>query len=239
MIGETVTYSAAFAAGMLSFFSPCIVPLVPAYFTFITGFSLDELTGESSSGIRARVMLSTVAFTLGFTLVFVLLGASASALGTIATRYNHIVRVGGGILILILGAHLAGFFRISILETDRRIHLERKPLHFLGTFLVGMAFGAGWSPCIGPLLGSILILAGSSETVTEGVILLTIYSAGLAIPFLVISAFIHYALKALNRVKRFVKYINVAAGVFLMAVGLLLIVNRFGLVWNALLSKVV
>lgn len=237
MLGETLTYSTAFAAGTLSFFSPCIVPLVPAYFTFITGFSLDELTGEQSANIRARVVLSTTAFVLGFSLVFILLGASASMLGGFATRYNHVIRVVGGILIMILGAHLAGFFRIPLLEIDRRIQFHRRPVHFLGALLVGMAFGAGWSPCIGPLLGSILILAGSSETVAEGMVLLTIYSAGLAIPFLVISVCIHCVLKTLNRIKRYVHYINVAAGVMLMAVGLLLVVNRFGMVWNALSGR--
>ncbi|MFZ7125167.1 MAG: cytochrome c biogenesis CcdA family protein [Desulfobacterales bacterium] len=234
MIDEAITYPTAFIAGMLSFFSPCIVPLVPAYFTFITGFSLDKLTHEPTADTRARVVLSTSAFILGFTLVFILLGATASALGTIATRYHHAIRIAGGVVIFVLGAHMAGLWRIPILEMDRRIHFHRKPVHFLGTFLVGMAFGAGWSPCIGPLLGSILILASSSETVAEGMLLLTIYSAGLGIPFLLISVFIHYVLKTLNRMRRFVRYINVAAGIFLMAIGLLLILNRFGLIWNAL-----
>ena len=174
MFTQTVSFPAAFVAGLLSFLSPCVLPLIPAYFTFITGFSIEELTEEYNSEIRKKVFLSTFLFVLGFSLVFILMGASASYLGGLMYTYKKLIRIIGGILIIILGIHLTGLIRIPGLDFEKRIALEKKPLHFLGTLIIGMAFGAGWSPCIGPLLGSILIIAGSQETVWQGVILLGI-----------------------------------------------------------------
>ncbi|MFZ3044888.1 MAG: cytochrome c biogenesis protein CcdA, partial [Desulfatirhabdiaceae bacterium] len=162
-ISETVTYPTAFVAGLLSFFSPCILPLIPAYFSFITGFTLDELTNAGTS-IRNKVILSTLAYVMGFSVVFILLGASASFLGNVIQAYSDYIRIAGGILIILLGIHLTGLFRFGVLDFEKRIHLNKKPVHILGSFFVGMAFGAGWSPCIGPLLGSILVIAGNQET---------------------------------------------------------------------------
>lgn len=232
MLNETITYPAAFAAGLLSFFSPCILPLIPAYFTFITGFSLEELTGANAGSIRRRVIMATVAFGAGFSLIFILLGASASFLGGLAARYHQVVRVAGGLLIIVFGLHLTGLWRLSFLEVEKRVHLKEKPTHVLGTVLVGMAFGAGWSPCIGPMLGSILILAGSEESVIEGIALLTIYSAGLWIPFLVMSIFINFILVFLQRARRVLNIINVAAGTLLIALGIALVLDRFGMLWS-------
>ena len=164
MFAETISYPAALLAGLLSFFSPCILPLIPAYFVFISGFTLDELTG-CENGIRKKVVLSTIAYVLGFSSVFILMGASASYLGSFIQIYSTAIRIIGGVLIMFLGLHLTGWLRFNALEFEKRVHLDKKPIHFMGTFLVGMAFGAGWSPCIGPLLGSILIIAGSKETV--------------------------------------------------------------------------
>jgi cytochrome c-type biogenesis protein len=232
MLDETITFPAAFAAGLLSFFSPCILPLIPAYFTFITGFSLEELTGERVGSIRRKVIVATMAFGLGFSLIFILLGASASFLGGLATRYHQVVRVAGGLLIMVFGLHLTGLFRLSFLEVEKRVQLREKPTHILGTVLVGMAFGAGWSPCIGPMLGSILILAGSEESVIEGVGLLTVYSAGLWIPFLLMSVFINLMLVFLKKTRRFMQFVNVAAGMLLIGLGLALVFDRFGMLWS-------
>ena len=256
MISETVSYSAALIAGLLSFFSPCILPLVPAYFTFITGFTLEDLTGDRSSEIRTRVVISTLSYVLGFSntsenpntyerveirtrvvistlsyvlgfsLVFVLFGASASYIGGLIFKYRGWIRVIGGALIILLGVHLTGLIRIRGLDFEKRIHLERKPLHFFGTFLVGMAFGAGWSPCIGPLLGSILIIAGSQQTVWQGVMLLSVYSLGLAIPFLIMSIFINFILTFMKKASRILRYVHVSAGILLIIVGLLLITDK-------------
>jgi len=229
MFTESVTYPAAFLAGLLSFFSPCVLPLIPAYFTFITGFSLDELTQKAPAEMRTKVVLSTVSYVLGFTFVFVLMGASASLLGGLIHEYRDTIRIIGGIFIILLGIHLTGLFRIKSLEFEKRIHLNKKPLHFMGTFLVGMAFGVGWSPCIGPLLGSILIIAGSQETVWQGMALLGTYSAGLAIPFVIISIFINFILVFLKKLSSAMKYINATAGTLLILVGIFLITNRLSL----------
>jgi cytochrome c-type biogenesis protein len=230
MFTESISYSAAFLAGIFSFLSPCILPLIPAYFTFLTGYSLDELMNNENSRIRQRVVISTVAYVCGFSFVFILLGASASFLGGLIRQYLDILRIGGGILIILFGIHLTGIIRFSKLDVERRLHFKKKPLRVFGIFLIGMAFAAGWSPCIGPMLGSILILAGSRDTVGEGVILLTVYSGGLALPFMLISVFIHLIINVVKKVSRILKYINCAAGIFLILIGLILIFDRLYLI---------
>lgn len=226
MFLDPVSYWAAFIAGLLSFFSPCVLPLIPAYFTFISGFSLEELTTLKGKDVRKKVMMSTCSYVLGFSLIFILMGASASYLGNLLYRYVDYIRIGGGIMIIILGVHLTGFFRVRALDFEKRLHLEKKPLHFFGTFLVGMAFAAGWSPCIGPLLGSILIIASSKETVLQGITLLGLYSAGLAIPFLILSSFVNLLLFFIKKAVKALKYLNPAAGVLLVLIGVMLIFNK-------------
>jgi cytochrome c-type biogenesis protein len=226
MFTQTVTYPVALASGLLSFFSGCVLPLIPVYFTFITGYSLDQLTEAPTSAIRRKVMVSTLAFVLGFSTVFVLLGASASFMGNLIVGYKDAIRIVGGVLILVMGLHLTGLIRIKWLEFEKRIHVQQKPLHLFGTFLVGMAFGAGWSPCIGPALGSILLIAANTETVWQGIGLLSVYSFGLAIPFLILSVFIHLVLAFIKRANKLIRYVNVAAGVLLMIMGALLLTNK-------------
>jgi cytochrome c-type biogenesis protein len=226
MFTESISFPAAFIAGLLSFFSPCILPLIPGYFTFITGFSLEKLIQDENTEIRKKVVLSTLLFVLGFSFVFILMGASASYLGGLFFQYRKFIRITGGILIIVLGVHLTGLIRIPGLDIEKRIHLDQKPLHFLGTFIIGMAFGAGWSPCIGPLLGSILIVAGSQETVWQGTVLLGIYSAGLAIPFIIMSAFINFVLIFIKKAHKTIKYINAVAGILLIVMGLFLVANK-------------
>ncbi len=230
MLTESISYPAALVAGLLSFFSPCILPLIPAYFTFITGLSLDELTNTQNSKIRARVIRSTLSYVLGFSLVFILMGASASLIGGAVYKYRDGIRMFGGVLILLFGIHMTGLYRFKILDFERRLHVQKKPLHFLGTFFVGMAFGAGWSPCIGPLLGSILIVAGSQETVLNGIGLLSVYAAGLAIPFLILSIFINSLLTFLKKTTWLIRSINISAGVLLLILGLLLVTNKLSLI---------
>ncbi len=226
MFTETVTYPAAFLAGLLSFLSPCILPLIPAYFSFITGYSIEKLVAIDNDEIRQRVFFSTLSYVMGFSIVFVLMGASASYLGKLFYQHKDIFRIAGGILIILLGIHLAGIVRIRKLDVEKRIHLKKKPLHFLGTFFVGMAFGVGWSPCIGPLLGAILVVAGSQETVRQGVLLLSVYSAGLALPFIIISVCIQSLLRFIKKATRVVKYVNATAGILLILMGLLLVTDR-------------
>jgi len=230
MFTESISYPAALIAGLLSFFSPCILPLIPAYFTFITGLSLEELTQSGSTQVRARVVRATLSYVLGFSFVFILMGASASFVGAAVYKYQDWIRIIGGILIILFGIHMTGMFRFRLLEFERRVEMRQKPLHFLGTFFVGMAFGAGWSPCIGPLLGSILIVASNQETVANGVGLLSIYALGLAIPFMLLSFFVSSLLTIVQKASWSVKYINMTAGVLLLILGLLLVTNRLSVI---------
>ncbi|MDA8404682.1 MAG: cytochrome c biogenesis protein CcdA [Desulfobacteraceae bacterium] len=245
MFTQTISYSAAFLAGLLSFLSPCVLPLIPAYFTFITGFSLEEMFRKDSPAIRKKIFLSTLSFVCGFSVVFILMGAGVSFFSakietslfvlTDAKGIEHTlgfsvrdgIRIIGGLIIILLGAHMTGWIRFKRLDVEKRIHIQKRPLHFMGTFLVGMAFAVGWSPCIGPLLGSILIIAGSKETIWQGVGLLSTYAAGLALPFMLISLFINFLLEFLRRASRAMKYINLAAGILLIVVGIFLLTDSF------------
>ena len=226
MFIQTVSYPAAFIAGLLSFLSPCVLPLIPAYFTFITGFSLEQLTQDHNTAIRKKVFLSTFSFVLGFSLVFITMGASASYLGGLMVTYKSWIRIIGGILIILFGIHLTGIIRIRGFDYEKRISIEKKPVHFFGTLIIGMAFGAGWSPCVGPLLGSILIIAGSQGTVWKGVVLLGVYSAGLAIPFIFISICINCILLFIGKLSKVLKYVNIVSGIILIIVGLILVSNK-------------
>jgi len=232
MVTETVSYHLAFLAGLASFFTPCVLPLIPAYFTFITGFSLDELTTAKSSEMRIKILISTISYVCGFSFIFILLGASASFVGCLVFQYKDIIIKAGGIIIIVLGIHLTGLFRIPGLDIEKRLHIKKKPLHFLGTFFVGMAFGAGWSPCIGPLLGSILIVAGSQETIWQGVMLLSVYSLGMALPFILMSLFINFVLVFIKKATRMLKYINVAAGAILVVTGIFLLTGNLFNLYN-------
>lgn len=226
MFAETVSYSAAFVAGLLSFFSPCVLPLIPAYFSFISGLTLEELTEGYNAEIQKKVFFSTMAFILGFSAVFIALGASASFFGSLAHEYRDIIRILGGCLIVILGVHLSGIIRIPFLEFEKKFQLKQKPINIFGTFLVGMAFGAGWSPCTGPQLGSILALAMGKGTVWSGVGLLSVYSAGMALPFVLISIFINYMLVIVKNTSRFLPIFNRVAGIVLILVGVLLLADK-------------
>jgi len=226
MFTETVSYSAALVAGLLSFFSPCVLPLIPAYFTFISGLTLEELTDGYNAEIRRKVFFSTLFFIAGFSVVFILLGASASYLGGLAHNYRDIIRIAGAALIITLGIHLTGIIRIPFLEFEKKFHVKQQPLNIFGTFLVGMAFGAGWSPCTGPQLGSILALAMGKGTVWHGIGLLSAYSAGMALPFVIISIFINYMLVFVRKTSRFMPIFNKVAGTILILIGLLLLADK-------------
>lgn len=226
---EDVTYSVALLYGLLSFFSPCVLPLIPSYFCFITGLSLEELTEAPKAAVRRKIMLSTLAFVLGFSLVFIILGASASYVGGLLAEHKSVIRIVGGALIILFGLHLAGILRIPAFQYEKRLHMRQKPLHMMGTFLVGMAFGAGWTPCIGPILGSLLVLAQDKETVGQGVRLLCIYSIGLALPFIVLSAGINYLLVFTRNASKVLRYANPVAGVLLVLTGILLVTDKLRL----------
>jgi cytochrome c-type biogenesis protein len=216
----------ALSAGFLSFLSPCVLPLVPSYLTFVTGMSLEDLQEGAD---RRTTLIHSVLFVAGFSLIFILLGASASFLGQFFKQYERwIARVGGSIIIL-LGLHMAGVFRLLPLMQEKRLHLNDKPAGYLGTLGVGMAFGAGWTPCIGPVLGAILTYGFSRDTLWAGVGLLTVYSIGLAIPFLVAALALNWFLQAFKRFRRFMPAVEKISGGLLVCLGLLLLTGSFTL----------
>lgn len=212
----------AFLAGLLSFLSPCVLPLVPSYVGFLTGMSLPEMTSR-----RRLALAHAVCFVLGFSLIFILLGASATALGRALKYYQVWLTRAGGVLIIIFGLYCLGVIRLGALQMERRVHLQDKPVGFLGSGLVGMAFGAGWTPCIGPILGAILGLATVETDVTRGMVLLAAYSAGLAVPFLLAALAVDSFLDWFQRFRRYIPWVMRVSGVMLIAVGLLLVTGEF------------
>lgn len=208
----------------MSFLSPCVLPLVPSYLSFVTGMSLEDLQGGVD---RRATFMHSLLFVLGFSIIFIALGASASFLGSFLYNYKvWIARVGGAVII-VLGLHLTGVFKIAPLLRERRVHVNDKPAGYLGTIGVGAAFGAGWTPCIGPILGSILGLASTQDTVWAGVSLLSVYSLGLAIPFLISALALDLFLSAFSRFRRFLPAVEKGAGVMLIILGLLLVTGRW------------
>ncbi len=212
----------AFTAGLLSFLSPCVLPLVPSYIGFLTGLSLEEM------GSRRRVAFThALAFVTGFSLVFLLLGASATALGRALNYHRVWLERIGGLLIIIFGLVCLGVIRIRALQAERRVHLEQKPLGYLGSGVVGMAFAAGWTPCIGPILGAIFTLASATETVGRGMALLGAYSAGLALPFLAAAWGVDRFLGWFQKFRRYLPWVMRASGAMLVVVGVLLVTGQF------------
>lgn len=229
---QQITYIGAFVAGLLSFLSPCVLPLIPSYITYITGLSFSDLDAERPSHlIRRQTMLHSLAFVGGFTVVFVLLGASATYIGSFLQQHMDLVRKAGGALIVVFGIHVTGLVPLKWLLGERRISLKHKPAGFLGSFLVGLAFAAGWTPCIGPILASILMIAATEEKVAQGIILLLLYSIGLGIPFLLSSLALHRFITIFNRFKKYIRQFEIITGFFLILVGILIFTN-----WLSVLS---
>jgi cytochrome c-type biogenesis protein len=212
----------AFVAGLLSFLSPCVLPLVPSYIGFLTGMSLPEMAGR-----RRVALLHAVLFVLGFSLIFMLLGASATALGRALNYYQQWLQRIGGVLIILFGLVCLGVIRLSVLNQERRLQLEHKPVGFLGSAVVGMAFGAGWTPCIGPVLGAILGLAATTRDLSRGVLLLGMYSAGLAVPFLLAAVALDAFLDWFQRFRRYLPWVMRLSGALLVLVGLLMVTGEF------------
>jgi len=223
-VSEPVTLGivVAFAAGVLSFLSPCVLPLVPSYIGFLTGMTLPEI------GTRRRAaLLHALLFVLGFSLVFILLGATATALGRALGYYQVWLQRAGGVLIILFGLLCLGVLSARPLLSEHRMQLEQKPLGYLGSAVVGMAFAAGWTPCIGPVLGGILGLAATSTDVTRGMLLLAVYSAGLALPFLLAAIAVESFLGWFQRFRRFLPWVMRLSGLLLILVGGLLVTGQF------------
>ena len=212
----------AFAAGLLSFLSPCVLPLVPSYIGFLTGMTLPEMAKRRRAGFVHALL-----FVAGFSLVFILLGASATALGRALNYYQDWLQRIGGALIIAFGLVCLGVIKVEFLSQDRRVHVEHKPVGYLGSLVVGMAFAAGWTPCIGPVLGTILGLAATSNDLSRGVLLLAAYSAGLAVPFLIAAAALESFLEWFQRFRGYLPWVMRLSGALLVFVGLLMVTGEF------------
>ncbi len=223
----SVTYPLAFLAGVVSFLSPCVLPVVPGYITFISGITLEELERGDVPGARRQAALHAVLFGIGFGLVFMTLGASASALGRSLTHWLPTITRVGGIVVILFALFLLGWIRVPGMSRERRFHLAHKPAGALGTVAVGIAFGAGWTPCIGPILGSILFFAGFEQTVVEGTLLLGTYGLGLAIPFVGSAILLNWFLAGARRIRQHLLWIERGAGVVLLALGILMVTGHF------------
>jgi cytochrome c-type biogenesis protein len=216
----------AFTAGIFSFLSPCVLPLIPSYLSFISGVSLEEVrAAQVGSRMRWRVAWNSLAFILGFSLVFVSLGASASFLAGFFLSYRSVIRVLGGFLIMAVGIYLMGFVKISVLDRYLQFHLKDKPGGYLGSALVGMTFGAAWIPCVGPILGAILTLAATSSEIGTGIFYLATYAAGLALPFFLSAVAVNSFFEFSQKFRGYVQAVHVAAGVLLIVVGILLMTD--------------
>jgi len=215
--------SLAFLAGLLSFLSPCILPLIPSYLSFIGGISFLEL--QRSRTMRLNIFLQTLFFVLGFSMVFITLGILFSSTGGILGNAVQLVNIIAGTVVILLGFNFIFDFW-KILSREKRVHIERKPRGFLGSILLGMAFGGGWTPCVGPILASILILAGSSGNMLSGIFLLIAYSAGLGLPFLMAGLFFSQFARQMEKIKPHLNRIRIASGIFLIMIGILILLGR-------------
>ena len=226
-MGESLGVLVAFSSGIISFLSPCVLPLFPSYLSFITGMSVDRLKTDVTVAGRWRTITHSLAFIVGFSLVFIGLGASFSAAGQLLLDYRDLIRRIGGALIVVFGLYIAGVIRVGWLGRTQQIQIRNKPAGYLGSLVVGVTFAIGWTPCVGPILGSILSLAGTAATVERGMGLLVAYSAGLALPFFLSSLALGGFLKFFHRYRPLIPVVERVAGVLLIAVGLLVFTNYF------------
>jgi cytochrome c-type biogenesis protein len=221
-----ISFAGAFIAGLLSFLSPCVLPLIPSYVTYITGLSFADLKAEHPSHmVRQKTIIHSLIFIAGFTVVFVLLGASATYLGNFLQEHMNILRKTGGVLIVLFGVHVSGIVNINALLGEKRVTIHSKPAGFFGSFLVGVAFAAGWTPCIGPILASILIIAATEEKVYHGMALLFVYSLGLGTPFFLSSLALNKFLSFFNRYKKRIRVMEIVTGLFLIVIGVMIFTN--------------
>jgi cytochrome c-type biogenesis protein len=224
---------AAFLAGLVSFLSPCVLPLVPGYVSLISGVGVEQLKTQESQLLR-KVMLNSIAFIMGFSVVFITLGAVASEVSQMLARYRSLLAQVAGVVIVLFGLHLTGVFKIKALYTDARLHSVKGGSTAWGAFVIGFAFAFGWTPCVGPVLTVILTFAAAQDSITKGVVLLAIYSMGLAVPFLLTALGVERFLKFYSRFRAHMHAIEVASGVLLIALGVLLIIGRFTIISNYL-----
>ena len=237
---DQVSLMAAFAAGVVSFLSPCVLPLVPGYLSFISGVSLEEMRAQDRQAAASQaVMVNTLFFVTGFTIVFVLLGASASVIGSLLRGSLLWIQRIAGVIVVLFGLHMVGLLKISWLYREKRIHGPTKPRGPVGALLLGLAFAAGWTPCIGPILAGILALAATKNSLWQGVVLLTVYSAGLGIPFLLTGWATRRFIGTFQRFKESLWVVEAFGGALLIIVGVMIFTNNFFLFqrWLSFLNR--
>ena len=235
-----VSFGAAALAGLISFLSPCVLPLVPAYICFVAGTSLDKLLDDDGidKAVRQRVIYSSLFFVLGFTTVFVIMGASASAINRIVFDHIDIISKVAGAVIIIFGLHYMGVFRFAVLQREMRFNPDKTPAGIIGAYLIGLAFAFGWTPCVGPILATILTLAASSDSLGYGISLLTVYSLGLGIPFMAAALAIEPFMNFLKRFRSHIHKIEIGAGVLLVVTGLLIMTDSLASISYYILEAV-
>lgn len=227
---------AAFVAGLISFLSPCVLPLVPGYVSLVSGVTVEELQGGSQRLLRS-VMLKSLMFVAGFSVVFVMIGAIATTVGRLLQQYRGTLALVAGVIIVVFGLHLTGLIKINALYADKRMHNLKAGGSLWGAFLIGFAFAFGWTPCVGPILSAVIALAASEDTVARGMFLLAIYSMGLAVPFLLTSLGIERFLEFYARFRQHLRKLEVATGVLLIFFGVLIALQKFTLI-NVWLSRI-
>lgn len=222
-MNASVSFSSAFIAGLISFLSPCVLPLIPAYLSYLTGLGVEQMKQYNGRPPLRLTLLPALSFVLGFSTIFILLGATATFLGRWLTAHLALWEKIAGVFLIVLGLHLTGILRLNFLMMEKRLQVHQQRLNLLSAYLVGMAFGFGWTPCIGPLLAGILVLAGTQQTVGQGILLLAVYSAGVGLPFLAAAALMGPFLQWLGRFKHYLQWIEIGAGVLLLVLGLLML----------------
>ncbi len=230
-----VSYLVAFTAGFFTFLSPCFLPLIPAYIVYITGISFEDLAKTGKTGeVRKRTIMHSLAFIVGFSTIFVLLGLTASVIGKVLFKFQNIIRMAGGVLVILFGLNLMGILNFNFLLKERKLHLAHKGVGYFSSFLIGVTFAAAWTPCAGLILGSILVLAGTKASLAAGATFLIAYSLGIAVPFFISSLVINSFTLYIKKAQKFISAMTYISGIFLILVGIAVLTNYLQVLTNVL-----
>ena len=222
MASESISYIVAFGSGLLTYLSPCLLPLIPAFIAYITGVSLSDLKAEEKKAeVRKKTIIHALLFIAGFSIIFIMLGLTATVIGKVLFKYQKVIRIAGGILIMLFGLQLLGILKLNFLTKEKQFKVATKGASYLSSFLIGVTFAAAWTPCAGPILGSILVLAGTKANVALGAKLLIVYSMGIAVPFFVTALLVSSFLEVSRKLQKFISVINIIGGIVLIVVGFL------------------
>ena len=231
MANENISYLVAFTAGFLTFISPCLLPLIPSFIAYITGISLNDINDPvKKNAAKRKALAHSLFFIIGFSLIFILLGLTATFIGKALFHYQKLIQTAGGILIILFGLYLIGILKFDFLGKEFKVKVKSEGASYLGSFIIGVTFAAAWTPCAGPILGSILLLAGTKTSVVEGAKLLSVYSLGIAVPFFLTALLINTFVTYFNRLKKFMGVVNIISGVFLVIIGILIMTNYLNII---------